>query len=59
MIGVGGLILYQALTKTILIVTPWSVGMTLGTFVPVEIVFDLYPARRAARMDPIERLRPV
>jgi putative ABC transport system permease protein len=38
-------------------VTPWSVAVALTLGVGVGLVFGVYPARRAARMDPIEALR--
>ena len=39
------------------IVTPWSILLSFGISAAVGVVFGLYPARRAAAMDPIEALR--
>jgi putative ABC transport system permease protein len=39
------------------IVAPWSIIAAFGISVGVGVVFGLYPARRAAMMDPIEALR--
>ena len=57
LVGIGGPLVYEALTKTILIVTPGSVFMAFSISVLVGIAFGVYPAQRAARMDPIEALR--
>ncbi|MBK9305320.1 MAG: ABC transporter permease [bacterium] len=38
-------------------IAPWSVLLSFGVSAAVGIVFGYYPARRAARMDPIDSIR--
>ncbi|MFG0295798.1 MAG: ABC transporter permease [Maioricimonas sp. JB045] len=49
----------EAIRDVAPIVVPWSIPLACGIAVMIGVVFGLYPARRAARMNPIDALRHV
>ncbi len=62
--GLAGIALGAAIGRLISAVTPlparlepWSVALGIGITAAVGLFFGLYPASRAARLDPIEALR--
>jgi putative ABC transport system permease protein len=62
--GTAGLVLGGAVATIIARLTPipaqvplWSVVAAIGTSVAVGVGFGIFPANRAARLDPIEALR--
>ncbi len=58
-VGLGFLIalLVKSVTPLPASVTPWSVALGFAVSVSVGLFFGIFPARKAARMDPIVSLR--
>jgi putative ABC transport system permease protein len=57
LIGVGGAMLVKSFTGTDAIVTTQSISLAFAVAASVGIFFGFYPARKAARLNPIEALR--
>ena len=56
-LGIGGVFVLERFTEWEPVVTTWSITLSLGISCTTGIVFGLYPARRAAMMNPIQALR--
>jgi len=55
--GIGGAFILKTATQWHAVITPWALALSMGVSCVTGIVFGIYPARRAAAMDPIEALR--
>lgn len=56
-LGIGAVFSLQAVTGWSVFIPGWSLVLALGISCLTGVVFGIYPARRAAAMDPIRALR--
>ncbi|WP_437669232.1 ABC transporter permease [Sorangium sp. So ce131] len=56
-LGYGAAVLLSQFGQWATIVPPYAIGLALGVSVLIGVTFGVGPARRAARLDPVEALR--
>jgi putative ABC transport system permease protein len=56
-LGIGASLTVGRVLKWPIVVTPLSIALSFGVAAVVGIFFGFYPARKAARLDPIDALR--
>jgi putative ABC transport system permease protein len=57
LLGIGGALLVGRFSPVPAAITGWSVALAFGVSVAVGVFFGVWPARKAARMQPIMALR--
>jgi ABC-type antimicrobial peptide transport system permease subunit len=57
LVGIAGAALVGRFSPVPAAITGWSVALAFGVSVAVGVFFGVYPARKAARMQPVAALR--